>query len=116
MSDELVSKDRLIIFAIVLLPDGNLRVQIASATEMSFTMQVWPGDVDKGKHDRMMVDLCTLAPAMMNVDAAMMEMMDGGDEKPAESDLRIIHTFIKTWRHRIMDSNVGFSGWPGNQF
>lgn len=93
--------DVLTVFAIRSLP-GGLRVEMVAATEMSFELELRPAD----DYDQTITDLCAIAPILMRLDADIMEMYDGADERPARADLLRVNAFVTKYRSRIRNANV----------
>lgn len=76
--------------------DGKfLHVELNSATEMSYDVLIVP-DGKSGRHDRQLERICAIAPAILRVDAAIMELGDGNLEAaPEPSDLKAIRQFLQ---------------------
>lgn len=90
-------------------PTGDLHVALAAATEMRFEVAVPPGSDDDG----LISAICTVAPAIMRVDAALMELYDGTETEINRADVRAIDAFMTTYRPYISNASVGLSQFEG---
>ena len=85
--------------------DGRFLVSLASATEMSFEIEI--GDV--GKYDELISDLCHLAPILLQYDADLMEAYDDAFRtKPKKEHSQSITRFLMKYRSRIHNAEMPF--------
>jgi hypothetical protein len=102
--DERVAKAQpLIVFQIAQKGD-RLFVELAAASEMRFEVLI------QGDYDKLIADICQIAPVMMRYDVDMTEAFDDAFRtQPKAEDRRAISFFVRKYRERIKNaSSVGF--------
>jgi hypothetical protein len=78
-----------------------LHIQMSSATEMSFDIQIKGLDFDD-----VFKEICFVVPAIMRQDAVLMELMDGAEDKTNAMDILKINRFARKYREHFKNVDV----------
>ncbi len=98
----------LIVFQIA-QKDDRLFVELAAASDMRFEVLMAGGDYDK-----LIADICQIAPVMMRYDVDMTEAFDDAFRTvPKAEDRHAINFFVRRYRERIKNAQMGFDGFAG---
>ena len=92
---------------------ARMRVELAAATEMSFEIRIEPGGL---KYDKVIADICRVAPAMLQYDEALMELYNNPHgPKPTiqQGWLHAIHDFVLRYRRHLVNVMVPFEQFRG---
>lgn len=90
---------------------SRMRVELVAASEMSFEIRLDPSL----KYDKVITDVCRVAPAMLQYDEALMELHDSLHSPPPRIQqgwLHAIHDFVLRYRAHLLNVMVPFEQFP----
>lgn len=88
----------------------RVRVELAAATEMVFEVVLRPGT----DPEQVVADVCRIAPAMLEYDAAMMDAMDDpGRGRIPPGAYEAVKDFVRRYRARLINVSVALSPFEG---
>ncbi|NJO83526.1 MAG: hypothetical protein HC828_12385 [Blastochloris sp.] len=80
----------------------NLRVEIAAASELAFEIVIAP-ELD---YERLIADVCAVAPALMAYDVALMEEAGGSLTRPPIDAVNATREFVAKYRRWLINVSV----------